>query len=168
MCVLSVGSNKRSFSHWWLWIAESLYVIEFMTLYLLTVINTDNVNIEKETVSGRWRNLKFGHFYPAEGTWSLPGTLYCSWLEFVQASNYFLYFPSAAKAETLKRSYRCKYRHSKCQWMLLSYDARTSSIYQCCWLDQMAGWWDTLCHPLYVGMTSQWTHSCLQNENGVD
>ena len=27
--------------------------IEFMTLYLLTVINTDNVTIEKETVSRR-------------------------------------------------------------------------------------------------------------------
>ena len=72
MCVLSVSSNKRSFSHWWLWIAERLSVTEFMTLYLLTVINTDNVKIEKETVSGRWRNLKFGHFYNIKNQKCIP------------------------------------------------------------------------------------------------
>ena len=101
-----------------------------------------------------------------DGIISLPDTLYCFLSEFVQASNCFVYFLSSAKADTWKRNYRCKYRHSKCQSMLLSYDARTSSIYQCCWLDQMSGWWDTQYHPVDVGMMSQWTRTGLQNENG--
>ena len=101
-----------------------------------------------------------------DGIISLPDTLYCFLSEFVQASNCFLYFLSSAKADTWKRNYRCKYRHSKCQWILLSYGARTSSIYQCCWLDQMVGLWDTQYHPVDVGMMSQWTHTGLQNENG--
>ena len=102
---------------------------------------------------------------PTESALSLPDTFHCFRWEFVQTSNYFLYFPSSAKADAWKRSYRCRYRYSKCQWMLLSYDARTSNIYSCCLLGQMAGWWDTHCHQADVGLMPQWTRTDLQNEN---